>query len=46
MQLLRAFCGAEFEQVREEFLDCLRRSDHRSRARVICCFGTRPGSLP
>lgn len=39
MRLLRAFCGVHFEEVREEFLSCLMRADHRSLARVNCCIG-------
>jgi SAM-dependent methyltransferase len=38
MKLLRDFCGADFEQVREEFLGCLMRADHRSTATVYCCL--------
>ncbi len=41
MQLLREACGAEFEALREEFLACLSRADHRSTARVVCCLATR-----
>jgi ubiquinone/menaquinone biosynthesis C-methylase UbiE len=39
MMLLRDFCGDAFENVREEFLCCLRRADHRSVAKVYCCIG-------
>ena len=42
MRLLRNFCGASFEQVREEFLGCLMRADHRSVAKVYCCIATKP----
>jgi SAM-dependent methyltransferase len=38
MTLLRAFCGPEYDQVRDDFLACLARPDHRSRARVCCCI--------
>lgn len=38
---LRTFCGAEFEEVREEFLACLAREDHWSTAKVNCCIATR-----
>lgn len=41
MQLLRAFCGAEFEGVRDEFLACLQRDDHRADATVRCCLAIR-----
>ncbi len=30
MKRLRDFCGPDFEQVQEEFLDCLTRADHES----------------
>lgn len=38
MPLLRDLCGREFEPVREEFLGCLARGDHRSAAKVCCCI--------
>jgi SAM-dependent methyltransferase len=38
MTLLRDFCGCAFENLREEFLCCLRREDHRSLAKVYCCI--------
>lgn len=41
MKLLRDFCGPEFEELRDDFLGCLTRGDHRSRAQVICCIATR-----
>jgi hypothetical protein len=41
MKLLRDFCGSDFEQVREEFLDCLTRDDHRSDAKVSYCIAIR-----
>jgi len=41
MQLLRLAAGAEFAALRDEFLGCLQRSDHRSRSRVVCCIGVR-----
>jgi SAM-dependent methyltransferase len=41
MKLLQDFCGPDFEQVREEFLGCLTRADHRSLAKVVCCIATR-----
>ena len=43
MKLLRDFCGADFEPVRDEFLQCLARVDHRSRAKVHFCLATLPG---
>lgn len=36
MHLLRSFCGAEMEAVRDDFLNCLSRNDHRCTAKVIC----------
>lgn len=44
MTQLRDFCGADFERVRGEFLDCLSRADHRSTARVVCCIGRTEGA--
>lgn len=41
MGRLRSFCGPEFDAVRDEFLGCLERADHRSVARVVCCIATR-----
>jgi SAM-dependent methyltransferase len=41
MKVLRAFCGSEFDQVREEFLSCLMHPDHRSIAKVVCCIATK-----
>ncbi len=41
MKLLRDLCGPDFEQVQEEFLDCLTRADHESVAKVFCCIGTK-----
>ncbi len=38
MTLLRNFCGDDFENVRDEFLCCLSRADHRSLAKVYCCI--------
>lgn len=38
MQGLRAFCGPHMERVREEFLSCLQRPDHRSLTKVVCCI--------
>lgn len=40
MRLLRDACGSAFDAVREEFLACLARADHRSTATVRCCFAT------
>lgn len=42
MTLLRNFCGTHFEQVREEFLDCLTRADHSALAKVYCVIATKP----
>jgi SAM-dependent methyltransferase len=41
MKLLREMCGAEFTRVRADLLACLGRSDHRARARVVCCVARR-----
>jgi SAM-dependent methyltransferase len=41
MKLLRDFCGAEFELVQTEFLDCLTRVDHGSTAAVYCFIATK-----
>lgn len=41
MQLLRDFCGGEFEEARRDFLGCLERPDHRSVAKIRCCIATR-----
>jgi SAM-dependent methyltransferase len=41
MKLLHDFCGAEYPGVRDELLACLRRPDHRSLAKVVCCVATR-----
>jgi len=35
LRLLREKCGARFDALRDEFLACLGRPDHRSRARVL-----------
>jgi SAM-dependent methyltransferase len=43
MKLLQEFCGAEFEPVREDFLGCLVRDDHRSQAQVYCCIASKGG---
>jgi hypothetical protein len=42
MRLLREICGEEFEDVREDFLACLARPDHRARARVILVVASVP----
>lgn len=44
MHLLQKFCGSEYEQVREEFLNCLSRDDHHSQATVRCCIAMKPHS--
>ena len=36
MNLLRSFCGTEIDSVREDFLNCLARAEHRCSAKVIC----------
>lgn len=42
MKRLREFCGAEYEQVRDEFLACLNRRDHASNAVVCVCIARVP----
>ncbi len=44
MQLLQDFCGAEFDEVRNDFLACLTRPDHVSTAQVCCCIGRMPAA--
>jgi SAM-dependent methyltransferase len=39
MKLLQDMCGTDFGRVRDEFLACLGRHDHRSLAKVHCCIG-------
>ena len=41
MKFLADFCGPEYERVRDDFLGCLARADHRSQARVICCIASK-----
>jgi SAM-dependent methyltransferase len=41
MPVLETFCGAAFSTLREEFLACLKRSDHSSVASVHVVFGYR-----
>ncbi len=41
MKLLHDFCGDNFARVRDDFIACLARDDHRSNARVVCCIATR-----
>ncbi len=43
MQLLRDFCGPDFEPLRDELLGCLTRLDHRSLAKVYCCIASKSG---
>lgn len=45
MKLLRVAFGPEFEPVRDEFLACLGRPDHRSEARVVCCLARSRGRI-
>ena len=42
MKLLQDFLGADYAEVREEFLQCLTRPDHRSCAQVIFCLAVKP----
>jgi hypothetical protein len=41
MRLPRDLCAPRFERLREDFLGCLARRDHVSRARVRFCLATR-----
>ena len=41
MKLLRDFCGPEIDRVQEEFLNCLKRADHTSVAKVHCCIASK-----
>lgn len=43
MKLLEAYLGAEYASVRDDFLGCLARDDHRSRARVCFCLAVKGG---
>jgi hypothetical protein len=45
MKLLRDFCRPDFEQLREEFLDCLTRADDHCVAEVYCCIATKSSPL-
>jgi len=38
MHLLRDFCGSQFEQVRNDFLNCLDREGHYCHPTVRCCI--------
>ena len=42
MPLLRAAAGAAADRVRDDFLACLARDDHRASARVRACLARRP----
>lgn len=41
MRLLRDFCGPEFEALRDDFLGCLTRAEHRSLATVRFCLAAK-----
>jgi SAM-dependent methyltransferase len=43
MKLLKDFAGGSFQGLRDEFLGCLSKPEHRSTAKVYCCIATRPG---
>jgi SAM-dependent methyltransferase len=45
MKALQEFCGPDFEWLRDEFLDCLLREDHRAAATVRCCVAVRRQQL-
>lgn len=42
MAQLRRFCGEKAQIVEDEFMACLGRDDHRSLAKVYCCFARKP----
>ncbi len=42
MKPLQDFAGVGFERLREEFLQCMTRPEHRSTAKVYCCVAARP----
>jgi hypothetical protein len=46
MHLLRNFCGTEFQEVRDDFLNCLNRDDHYCTATVQCCIAINNDSTP
>lgn len=46
MRLLQEFCDAELEPLREDFLGCLTRADHRSMSKVYCCVATKSDAEP
>ena len=41
MKLLRDFCGPNWDQVQQEYLECLYHPDHKSLAKVCCCIATK-----
>lgn len=41
MRPLRDFCGPDFDDLRADFLSCLTRVDHRTRARVCFCLAAK-----
>jgi SAM-dependent methyltransferase len=42
MRLLQEFLGAEYAELSEEFLQCLKRPNHRSFAQVFFCLAVKP----
>lgn len=44
MKLLHDACGPAYADVRDEFLACIARPDHRSTAKVCCCIGRKNAS--
>jgi SAM-dependent methyltransferase len=40
MKLLENIAGGRFQNLREEFLACLGKTEHRSTAKVYCCIAT------
>lgn len=44
LKLLRDLAGPGFDDLREEFLQCLASPEHQSTARVCCCIAVKSGS--
>lgn len=39
MIFLQEFCGSSYENVKNEFLSCLKKNEHQSLSKVFCCIG-------
>ena len=42
MKLPQHFLGADYEEVKEDFLHCLTRPDHKPCAQVFFCLAVKP----